>query len=538
MNLSIQEQHFNPSRERNQKKQSKSRNDIKNILFIQPFVLHPEHLTDEILIWEVYLENFLHEKLPKLNFELIYLPVEKDRGRIRIESFTQKEQFFEEMDRLVYELSISLEKKTICCISGTTSHHFLSSKLIAEYFQDRYPEMILVFGGAHASASSSDFNYSNSPFDYVIQAEGEIPLYKLIKSVPKKRNEPIILDPHPFPDLDQLPILDFKIFNKYLEQGAFNRLSISLSRGCPFNCHFCMEKSLLVNDIKTWRTYTPKRSIKEVKRMIECGNHYGIKDFGFYDPTFGLNKKWLNSFLNGLEFQDSFSHAWIETRLDITTEKLLRKLYKKKFYVMYGLESYDYGMLKIMNKTQNPKRYLEKFESLYKNHLTSEIPFMINLLINHPGETSESLKNTFNRMDTMVRDDKIEPYLIQNIRYYHHFPGTHAYNHFEFYGKRFGASEYLPGWYKNEGDLRFGPYCVKASQNLSLRESFLKYTNRYIEIEKLNLQNIRSLKPTNAVSRAMRGKNAIRNLTKRKDLLFSYLDQKGIETQEESIFNV
>ena len=501
---------------------------IKKVLFCQSFVLENEELTNEILIWPVYLENFLKSKINNLTFDILYLPVEQKKGAIHINALNEVERFHSQMDNLISNLKFEIDNETLICVSGTTSHHFLSSKLICEYFQKYFPSSIIIFGGAHASACSNDFYYQDSPVDFIIQGEGELSLYNLIKDNPHKHNFPIIFPNNPILDLNALPPIDFSIFDKYI--NFFDHLSISLSRGCPFNCNFCMEKSLSKNNrnIKKWRVYAPKRAIQEVENMVRYGFERKMKEYGFYDPIFGLNKKWLEKFLELYNFQD-ISYAWIETRLDILNENLIQKLQSKKFYLMYGLESYSKRMLSIMNKTTNPKEYLEKFEKVYQIHKKLENFYMLNVLFNHPGETKESYHKTFNRLEEMIDHDDLDTTYL-NIRFYHHFPGTKVYNQFEYFKEKYGSYSYFPGWWKREEFLKNGPYCVRPSFNLSLMESIDLYTDLYKNLEIVNLGKIKKNKPLNLFQRALMIKKELKGLEQKRETRRNFIREKGIES--------
>ena len=54
-----------------------------NVLFIQPFLIdfiHPckiDSNLQDMIIWPVYLENFLKNKIPNLNSDLLFLPSRK-----------------------------------------------------------------------------------------------------------------------------------------------------------------------------------------------------------------------------------------------------------------------------------------------------------------------------------------------------------------------------------------------------------------------------------------------------------------------------
>ena len=504
---------------------------INKILFIQPFLLENDSLTDEILVWEVYLENFLKAKFPQLKFDLLYLPIEQKRGNLHLDTIENIDSFHSQMDALLSSIQFELDKKTLICISGTTSHHYLSSKLIAEFFQNFFPFTIIVFGGAHASAQPKDFHYPNSPIDYIIIGEGELPLYELIERPVKKQIEPVILKYNPLPSIDDIPPLDLTLFDKYIDD--FNHLSISLSRGCPFDCTFCMEKNLSENDvaIKRWRVYSPKRAINEVKTMIDYGLSHNMKLFGFYDPIFGLNKKWLDDFLDLYHFPE-ISSAWIETRLDILNENLIAKLYKKNFYSMFGMESYSKRMLSIMNKTANPTGFINKFEKIIHIHKKLGRLYMLNVLFNHPGETKESYLETFNRLEKLIAKDNSDLVHL-NLRYYHHFPGTRAYNNIDVFYKKYGSKAYFPEWWKKEKLLKFGPYGIRPSKDLSLRESINIYTDLYKNLELVKLGRVKINKPNNLFQRILMIKKDISTIKNLKESLINFLDEENIESEKE-----
>ncbi len=502
---------------------------IRKILFIQSFSIEQRHLGNEILVWEVYLENYLKSKFPSLEFGLVYLPIEFNLGNVSIVSYNERQKFYDQMSGIMSNLEFEIGDDTLIAISVTTSEHYLSSKLIGEFFQSCYPKSIIVFGGAHISARPLDFFYNNSPGDYIVIGEGEVVLYELIKKSIKKQSRPIILKESFILDLGSLPELDFSIFDKYIDY--FSHLSISLSRGCPFKCNFCVEDKLATGKLKPWRTYSPKRAIKEVSNMIQYGMEHGIQLFGFYDPIFGMNKKWLEDFLDLYNYGSTIS-TWIETRLDILNNTILKKLIDNNFYSMFGLESYSKDMLVTMNKTKNPKSYLEKFEEIYDFHIKNERFFMINLLLNHPGENRDTLNTTFSRLDEMVINDGIDTGTL-NIRFYHHFPGTHIYNNFNYFHEQFGSYVYYPEWFKKESLLRNGPTCVRPSINYSLRESFVQYTERYINL----LNNSRNLKMSNrsklSFFELLNIKTQIKTLIRKKKSILNFLNHNGIEMTDQ-----
>ncbi|MGQ4873787.1 MAG: B12-binding domain-containing radical SAM protein [Promethearchaeia archaeon] len=502
---------------------------IKQILFIQPFVLHRDVLTDEFLIWPVYLENFLKNKLNGLKFDIIFFPAERKKSGFDLKSYKNIEKFYSQMDKYISELTFEPNSNTLICLSGTTSHQYLSVKIIAEYFQQYFSSSIIAFGGTHATVCPNDFDYDNSPIDYIFLGEGEKALYRFVFKDYKKQNIPKKIFSEPILNLDDLPPLDFSIYDKYVKY--FNRLSISLSRGCPFNCNFCIEKDLglITPPIKRWRAYSPKRAIKEISSMVKYGSKYNISKFMFLDAIFGLNKNWLYKFLELYNFPE-ISEVWIETRLDLLNENLIKKFKEKNILLMYGLESYSKKILKIMNKTINPTSFLNKFHKILEIHKELELFFTINILSNHPGETKETYYETFNKINKTVYEDE-KDIAFYNIRFYHHFPGTTLYKHIEDFNKKYGTIVYCPTWWKNEKFLKIGPYCVRPSHELTLKESIELYTDLYKEFEYINLEKLKNNKGPDFFTKLFSIKTEIKTLEVKKNEKLKFLQENNIETE-------
>ena len=54
----------------------------KKVLFVQPFQFVKKNLSNEPLMWFIYLENYLKAKIRNIETDIIYLPLENKIGTI------------------------------------------------------------------------------------------------------------------------------------------------------------------------------------------------------------------------------------------------------------------------------------------------------------------------------------------------------------------------------------------------------------------------------------------------------------------------
>jgi radical SAM superfamily enzyme YgiQ (UPF0313 family) len=121
-----------------------------------------------------------------------------------------------------------------------------------------------VAGGYHASARPAELFADGSPFDAVVVGEGEKPLAKIVEMVAAgSRPRTQIFGSDPIEDLDELPPSDWSLLAKYIPVIAQGRLAgeLYLSRGCPFDCAFCMERA---KREVSWRAFSVERAVDEV----------------------------------------------------------------------------------------------------------------------------------------------------------------------------------------------------------------------------------------------------------------------------------
>lgn len=144
-----------------------------------------------------------------------------------------------------------------------------------------------------------------------------------------------------------------------------------------------------------------------------------------------------------------------------------------------------------MNKTKNPSQYIEKFNEIMKISEKLEIFCVLNIIINHPGETRQSFKETFEFAKKI--SEKVD---LVNLNYnlMRNFPGTPLYCNLDYYRETYGSEFYFLDWWKYKEQLDYGLTCIRPSKNLSLREILNLYRDSYIELQKLNIKHLKESK--------------------------------------------
>jgi hypothetical protein len=146
-----------------------------------------------------------------------------------------------------------------------SSYDHLKCLALAEAARAFRRDSVIVAGGYHASARPDDIVYDGSPYDVCIVGEGEHPMARVVESVAggaPLRNA--VLGPEPVEVLDELPVTDWSYLARYraVARRVTSQAQLYLSRGCPFDCAFCMERA---KREVSWRAYSVERAVEERK---------------------------------------------------------------------------------------------------------------------------------------------------------------------------------------------------------------------------------------------------------------------------------
>ena len=197
----------------------------------------------------------------------------------------------------------------------------------------------------------------------------------------------------------ELPPYPFRLLERYrTTAGGRTKLQINLSRGCPHECTFCMERA---KPDRRWRALPPERAVEELRRLDEVFPLAG-RLLHVTDPLFGMKAEWRREFLERLAASGLRPRAmWTLTRAEGWSPDDLRLAGACRLSLGIGLESGSPAMLALMRKTGRPEEYLEGFLNLRERAEAAGVSWGVNVLVGHPGETTATMDESLAFLDRL-----------------------------------------------------------------------------------------------------------------------------------------
>lgn len=284
---------------------------------------------------------------------------------------------------------------------------YYNIRKICKDLREKDKDLKILLGGSHPTALPED-TLRETGCDAVVIGEGEVTTVELIEAweqgktlahVPGvaylesgtgemvltgKRQYIKDLDTVPFPAKDLLPIHKYFLppTKRIKSERATNMVT---SRGCPFNCHFCMAKTM-------WTRGTRLRSVENVLQEIRINvEEYKLTEFSFHDELFTLKRDRVMAICKGI-LDAGWDMSWVcMARVESVDLELMRMMKKAGCgKIGFGFESGSARMLKRMNKQA-------RMEDAFKAAaLCKEAGIEVNgtFILGYPGEDKESIEET------------------------------------------------------------------------------------------------------------------------------------------------
>jgi radical SAM superfamily enzyme YgiQ (UPF0313 family) len=286
-----------------------------------------------------------------------------------------------------------------------------STLLSARVVKETCPDATVVLGGPHATFMDREILDQEAAVDIVVRGEGEQTFLELAQNVsdPKslhgvdgitfRNREQVLQTPIRsfIQNLDQLPYPAYKYFplRKYRLFGKLF-LPIITSRGCPFQCSFCVTSRMFG---KEYRARSPKNIVDELELLRDV---YGADAFTFYDDTLTLDRKRILEICEEIKTR-KIGIPWdCQTRVDQVSKEVLAKMRETNCQqIFFGVES---GCQKILDAVKKGTS-VEQNEKAVRLAKDAGLFVAVSVIIGYPGETADMLKQTLDFIRKAEPDD-------------------------------------------------------------------------------------------------------------------------------------
>ena len=307
---------------------------------------------------------------------------------------------------------------------GMKSFNVQEAYDVAQMVRDLSPDVVVVFGGPHASALVEHTFGECAHVDAIVRGEGEATLLEVCQRLSaghrdargrfadilglsyRADNGQVVHNPNRplMTDLDQLPFPDYSLydlrkFGRTYDKftGRFeSELSIFASRGCPFCCCFCQPHLG-----RRWRSRSPDNVVAEVELNMQ---RFGVTRVCFNDSTFGLDRRWFHELCELLRARGLHRRIhWVfETRADLAAAELLEDAVSAGAVMAnFGFESGSDVVLKRIGKGICKQDIL----SAVSNARQAGVPAISgSFIFGLPFETRESIRETLELLPELRLD--------------------------------------------------------------------------------------------------------------------------------------
>lgn len=425
----------------------------KDLLMVNPSILH-YNAPNDANVGTLYVPEgtLMHTMNPGILSITSYL-LDKNKSADIVDLLNQ-----EKLDRLKQQLSVSRYRIIgISCMSGFA---YPSTLKIAKAVKTIDPECFVIVGGSHVGPLANKVLQDCPYIDCVCLYEGENTLLALLESsLSEKDLEQIdgicfrdsVGEFHSntsFPemlDLNNLKPLRYEVYPDYHSFVPY----VEESRGCFAKCNFCIASYTNGGKI---RFKDPLAIVEEFK--IAKSLYGKQKPYAMLASTFGVRPKHTKELLIKMSYLGI--HWNTEFRADTQWKYYCDYIIPSGLNcVNIGVESLSPVQLIRMNKTINPKYYIQNLdELLIWNYRHANLEIKLNFLISI-GETFETLRETVGWLISRV--DKIASIFFSPLLL---FPGTRFYYDFNTLKNEYGCKLINNDYWK---DVRLYP-CTPSNE--------------------------------------------------------------------------
>lgn len=162
------------------------------------------------------------------------------------------------------------------------------------------------------------------------------------------------------------------------------QLSLTVSRGCPFNCRFCLS-------VKTFGVNERRKSVDEVVEYLKQNKDL-FDSFKLFAPTFTVNLGWVKDFSKRL-IDEKLKISWTATsRIDcLVDEEVVRLMAESGCYkISVGIETINSSSEFLKKKF--PKETMKRVADHFNKY---GIMLKGLIMLGVPGQTKDDIRELF-----------------------------------------------------------------------------------------------------------------------------------------------
>jgi len=224
-----------------------------------------------------------------------------------------------------------------------TSAQYSSAINVQTALKWKNPHWRIIIGGPHASALPHECLQDGFDAVFVGEADHVLPRWIQEGGSPGvfHASAPQNLDVLPLPARD---LVDLSSYCSNLTVGNGFSSTLLCSRGCPFNCAYCVRT---LGDAARKLRVRSVRLVVEELQDLECT--YGLKRFVAVDDLWGLKRSWVEEFCRVLA-KESY-HFRVNMRANVLHYDLLPEMKRAGIdCISFGFESGDQRILDAISK--------------------------------------------------------------------------------------------------------------------------------------------------------------------------------------------
>ncbi len=203
--------------------------------------------------------------------------------------------------------------------------------------------------------------------------------------VVEERRAPPDLNRLPWPARDHLPMLRYNDDFAYL---PIPNLQMITSRGCPYQCSFCVWIKARYGD-RHVRFRDPDDVVDEI---LYCTSKWPFKAVYFDDDTFNISREYVLKLCEAMRRKGMKTPWAAMCRADLFDRETLTACRESGLIaVKYGIESAEQSIIDGVGKNLD----LRKAEEVIRMTREMSIKVHLTMIVGLPGETEQSLRKTW-----------------------------------------------------------------------------------------------------------------------------------------------